>query len=43
MAVKIAAGRAVKMAVNWVHYMAAQMADCLAESMVLTRVDSRVR
>ena len=40
MAVKMAARRAVKMAVNWVSLMAAQMAECLAERMVMMRVGS---
>ena len=40
MAVKMAARRAVKMTVNWVPSMAAQITDCLAERVVLMRVGS---
>ena len=39
MAMKMPAGRATKMAVNWVHSMAIQMDDRLAERMVLMRFD----
>ena len=40
MAVKIAARRAANVAVNCVHSMAAHMADCLAERMILMQVGS---
>ena len=42
MAVKMAAERALKMAVNYLWWMAAQMTDCLAEMMVLTKIVSAV-
>ena len=39
MAVEIAASRASNLGINWVHSMAAQMADWLAGRMVVLRVD----